>query len=409
MKLSYISLQYILILLVMAFIAGTYAIEHHHRQLTLNLYLESAKLTNQLFSNALHQYATDTTSQQLLESDKKNLSLIGGHKSANPGKFAIDLINSVSSEDQKIKIYSQHHFPSRKYAAKPKKEVEKRILRYFSYSQDEDFYESSGDIFFYAAPIKMTSQVCVDCHNKHPQSPKKNWALNDTRAIFTITHKIEFERHYVFYGVFFGLFFLCIGLVIFLLRKTKQLNDKTQEIKIDNLTQIPNRAFINEDGKKLFIKRSRNNANKGVSILMIDIDNFKSINDTYGHDIGDECLKEIAQRISMTVRTDGDVVKNPNYAARWGGEEFLAMLSNTNEEDAIAIADRMRVEVKKRKVSSAELEVTISIGVCFIHRAYKPDFKHAEKIADDALLMAKTSGKDCTILYHYKDKENNTN
>ncbi|MGB9808751.1 MAG: GGDEF domain-containing protein, partial [Caldanaerobacter sp.] len=95
-----------------------------------------------------------------------------------------------------------------------------------------------------------------------------------------------------------------------------------------------------------------------VSLIMFDLDNFKQINDTYGHLIGDEVLKEVARRIKNNVRS-GDIV------ARFGGEEFAVILPKLTAEQAYMIAERIRTEVSSKpiKTEKGDIYITITGGV----------------------------------------------
>jgi two-component system, cell cycle response regulator len=127
-----------------------------------------------------------------------------------------------------------------------------------------------------------------------------------------------------------------------------------------------------------------------LSIIIFDLDRFKSINDEYGHPAGDVVLKRVAQAIDGSVRA-GDVT------ARVGGEEFAVLLPNTVCEDAHAIAERIRQTIKTTKIelsSRKTVSVTISAGV--ISRADHPDSHFSElfELADQALFRAKNAGRD---------------
>jgi len=126
-----------------------------------------------------------------------------------------------------------------------------------------------------------------------------------------------------------------------------------------------------------------------IHILMMDIDNFKKLNDTYGHLAGDKVLIEVAEIILQAIR-------GTDIAARYGGEEFVVMLRDCNNETATIIAERIRskVESKVFNYNDLELRVTISLGITDYQR--KTDRSPAQLIerADKALYMSKKSGKN---------------
>ena len=133
----------------------------------------------------------------------------------------------------------------------------------------------------------------------------------------------------------------------------------------DVLTGLKTRAFFEEEAK-FYIdsiwdtkasKRKEWFGIKNMSFLFLDIDHFKQVNDTYGHDIGDIVLKKVAECISRSLR-GGDT------AARWGGEEMVVALLGANEEDAFHTSLRINELVKLLRFEEApELKVTISIGI----------------------------------------------
>ena len=140
--------------------------------------------------------------------------------------------------------------------------------------------------------------------------------------------------------------------------------------------------------------------NQPLSLLMLDADHFKVINDSYGHPSGDYVLKELAVILKQSVR-ESDVV------ARIGGEEFAVILPRADAHQAAAFAERIRTEVFSRKfiVFDHEIHVTISIG----SSTYPADAEITEPemlvyFADQALLTAKESGRDCVVAFGEMDR-----
>lgn len=121
---------------------------------------------------------------------------------------------------------------------------------------------------------------------------------------------------------------------------------------------------------------------------MIDIDHFKRVNDTYGHNIGDDVIRLLAKNIKQGSR-ESDLI------CRTGGEEFLALLPDTDMKQAVDIAERLRKKVEKMPLPIPE-NITISLGVtCFIPGAEQID--NVLKIADDALYQAKHEGRNRVV------------
>jgi len=131
-----------------------------------------------------------------------------------------------------------------------------------------------------------------------------------------------------------------------------------------------------------------------ISCLMIDIDFFKKINDSYGHKIGDAALKEFAQLLKRRVRAS-DVL------ARYGGEEFIVMLPQTPVDGAIAEAERLRSAIKNRKFKSLknQIGITVSVGISTFPNARIKTHDDLISVADDALYEAKKSGRDRVIVF----------
>ncbi|HAN21176.1 MAG TPA: diguanylate cyclase response regulator [Clostridiales bacterium] len=165
---------------------------------------------------------------------------------------------------------------------------------------------------------------------------------------------------------------------------------------LDGLTGIPNRRKFNS-----YLGLSWNDAiqeSMPVSMILIDIDNFKLFNDNYGHLEGDNCLTQIAQALSKTL------VRKNDFVARYGGEEFVCVLPNTNLEGALLIAEKLRLSVVNLQIphiySYTENIVTVSLGVATVIPDANSSCSLLIKSADDALYKSKESGKNkvCTLI-----------
>jgi diguanylate cyclase (GGDEF)-like protein len=168
-------------------------------------------------------------------------------------------------------------------------------------------------------------------------------------------------------------------------------NDKLLTLSIrDSLTGIYNRRHFDE-ALNLEWARSRRMGN-ALSVLMIDVDCFKALNDRYGHQVGDECLRRIAHEISSRLRRADDLV------ARYGGEEFVVVLPGAELEGAFVVAEAIRTGVESlglaNEDSIAHKVVTVSIGIStdLIFLEHNP--MGLLKRADSALYMAKTLGRN---------------
>ncbi len=166
-----------------------------------------------------------------------------------------------------------------------------------------------------------------------------------------------------------------------------KLYDRLQELSIhDSLTKIYNRRYFMQRFFEEFSRAKKFNLE--LSFLMIDIDHFKKINDTYGHLVGDAVLREVARLIREHVR-------EIDFIARFGGEEFSAILPETDRAGAIMLAERIRSQVSQQmiKVFDENLTATVSIGVS----SFPQNTLHADMLiesADRALYKAKLSGRN---------------
>jgi diguanylate cyclase (GGDEF)-like protein len=171
-----------------------------------------------------------------------------------------------------------------------------------------------------------------------------------------------------------------------------RLFEQTRQLSItDSLTELYNRRHFFEIAALEFERTHR--YNRALSVVMIDIDHFKSINDTHGHTVGDLALCEIVTRIKSSVRTV-DIV------ARYGGEEFVVLMPETGLEEARQVAERIRQIVANRPIEhkDAIIFATLSLGVAEMDKNTK-DLDELIKYADRALYKAKTRGRNCVESY----------
>lgn len=150
----------------------------------------------------------------------------------------------------------------------------------------------------------------------------------------------------------------------------------------DPLTSVLNRRKLNELMDKE-IERCRR-YERGAAVILFDLDDFKTINDHHGHEMGDVVLKTVCATVS-------EVIRNTDFLGRWGGEEFLIVSTETSEQEARRLAERIRKQIARRHVTEA-LEVTVSVGVT----AIRPDdtLKSLITRVDHALYSAKHAGKN---------------
>lgn len=179
-------------------------------------------------------------------------------------------------------------------------------------------------------------------------------------------------------------------------RYTEQLRENIHlSLKLsitDAVTGLYNRHYMSSHLETLV--KSANASGKEISLAMLDLDNFKQVNDNYGHVSGDEVLQEFSQRISRNVR-------GVDLAARYGGEEFVIIMPDTRPSDAIHIAERLRATTADLPFvisgSDKPIQVTASVGLVTMF-GKDANGKTLLKKADDALYQAKERGRNCVIV-----------
>ncbi|MEA3018640.1 MAG: two-component system, cell cycle response regulator [Actinomycetota bacterium] len=171
-----------------------------------------------------------------------------------------------------------------------------------------------------------------------------------------------------------------------------QLRQRNAELdamsRTDALTGLPNRRHLQDH--LLATASAARRHGQSLAILMVDIDHFKDVNDTLGHDGGDRVLREIAARVSAACRTE-------DVAGRWGGEEFLVVAPFTDRESAASLAESIRDAIASQPLASSGqlvVDVTVSIGAA----AGAGDIDALVKEADDALYAAKDAGRNRVVV-----------
>ncbi|BEQ14278.1 GGDEF domain-containing protein [Desulfoferula mesophila] len=164
----------------------------------------------------------------------------------------------------------------------------------------------------------------------------------------------------------------------------------------DALTGVANRRFFWEAAQKE-IHRSRRHLSP-LSMIMIDLDNFKTVNDTYGHGVGDQALCEVAHIAQANIRPY-------DLLARMGGDEFAVLLPQSGTEDALLAAERLRNKVKAEplKAGGCQVAITISLGVATLDTSMA-NVDGLYQVADRALYQAKRDGCDKVRAYQGNDK-----
>ncbi|MBD2677278.1 MULTISPECIES: PleD family two-component system response regulator [Nostoc] len=174
-------------------------------------------------------------------------------------------------------------------------------------------------------------------------------------------------------------------------QKLEAVNLELQRlVTIDGLTEVANRRGFEEYFYQEWQRMKREQ--QPLSLILCDVDFFKSYNDTYGHRVGDRCLIKIAQAIKDIVKRPGDLV------ARYGGEEFAVILPNTDTQGATYVAEKICDAVRKLAIphqnSQVSRHVTISAGFTTVIPQLNSDLEEMFAAADRALYQAKKAGRD---------------
>ncbi|MBK3332843.1 diguanylate cyclase [Persephonella atlantica] len=177
-----------------------------------------------------------------------------------------------------------------------------------------------------------------------------------------------------------------IGSVIDITDRKKLEENLRKLATVDQLTGIYNRYAFEK-----FLEEEINRAERygsSFSIIMFDIDNFKDVNDMYGHQVGDRILKELVNIVRSSIRKS-------DIFARWGGEEFMILVPIKEKQDAYRIAEKIREKIEKHRFDNVG-KITVSIGVSFYKKG--DSIKTIIRRADTALYQAKKSGKNMTVV-----------
>ena len=182
--------------------------------------------------------------------------------------------------------------------------------------------------------------------------------------------------------------------------QTIKKENETLQVKAttDPLTGLANRARFNEFSSRNNFARALQNATPARRALLLDLDHFKSVNDTHGHQAGDEVLKRVGKLLKLAVRSI-------DLAARYGGEEFAIVLTETDSNAAAQMADEIRqaLHAESIRFDNKTLKITVSIGVAGTDRSRI--FKEAGQLtyaADRAVYAAKAAGRNCVRLFRPK-------
>ena len=177
------------------------------------------------------------------------------------------------------------------------------------------------------------------------------------------------------------------------LMERERLQDELERASLlDPLTGAGNRRAFNRQLETFLALSAREG--RALTLVILDVDHFKDVNDTHGHTIGDEVLRQVCVRVRQRLRVS-------DFFARWGGEEFVFLLYGTDLEGGYRCADDLRRSIAERpfETDSGPIRVTVSLGLATL-RSKEDDGATLIQRADQGLLQAKRSGRNCVVVGH---------
>jgi len=275
---------------------------------------------------------------------------------------------------------------------------EENALKAFENGGTNEVFEKEvvgTDTFFrYMAPL-IATKACLECHSR------QGYEVGQVRGGISVRFNInDVERALTVNGIitaalFVGTVASMLGLIyLFVYKLTRKIAAAEQRIRemavTDELTGLFNRRVFRD---RLTEESERSKRyNRPLSCIMFDVDHFKNVNDTHGHDVGDVVLRMIGNLLSEHSRTSDCV-------ARYGGEEFVHILPETGADEAAGVAEKLRALIAEQTIETGNgpLQVTSSFGVASFSAddiRQTPDIDTIVKVADEALYKAKNGGRN---------------
>lgn len=246
------------------------------------------------------------------------------------------------------------------------------------------FFENIQDLFEVdGLNFNDTDNLCLKLGHQEKHSARYNVSAGDIQL-----GKIEFRRNRAFLEAELTLMEMLIGVLFYPLRNALLYRAALDSSMRDSLTGIGNRqAMDNCFAREIKLSLRHDTP---LSLVLIDIDHFKQLNDTYGHRNGDRVLQHIVSSIKNTLRETDQIF-------RFGGEEFVILLHNTDSENARLAAERIRVHtaISPVELNGSNVSATISLGVSTLQKS--DDVERFFERADKALYAAKGLGRNKVV------------
>jgi diguanylate cyclase (GGDEF)-like protein len=272
------------------------------------------------------------------------------------------------------------------------------MINHLGYSQDVLYKMGLSELFSKASRIFIDSYVFPLLINELRAEELQLTLVTSEGKKIPVVVNIKLDEHQTTYWSFFD----CVNrdkLYQELIQTKELLVVQSEELlemaTVDSLTGLLNRRELDNRASKALSQARRSKVS--VAVIVIDIDFFKKINDTYGHSFGDDTLKQLGN-ILLSRQREHDVV------ARFGGEEFVLILLDIDEKNAFKFAESLRVAIEETTING--INITVSIGISMNdndnddnNNYDKNQFEALFKEADTALYKAKGSGRNKTILF----------
>lgn len=265
--------------------------------------------------------------------------------------------------------------------------VGSKVFEFFPYLEDEWFIRRVNSVFDLGIPVYTTYQQRDAVFNfplKLPIHHETEFMYQNTTFIplRSLTDVVE-----------------KVGIVVYDVTNTavnsEKLEAATEELlflsRTDRLTGLCNRGYWQECLEQEYRRNLR--SEEPVSLIMLDIDHFKHVNDTYGHAVGDQAICQVSSMLLELSRT-------VDVCGRYGGEEFTVILPNTGSEGAEIFCERLRETVEKQQLNAGEdrFNITISLGVATLNSSITSAHEWLV-CADNALYQSKQGGRNRTTVY----------
>ena len=322
-----------------------------------------------------------------------------------PATFVKDVSDLLSSRDMQLSLVSPYPWPHRAY----RQMDEFEMMAWKAFQADPDAVFSREElvngqrVMRVAVADRMTSPACVSCHNTHPGSVKRDWKLNDVRAVMEVSKVIEpylataeakSRKILTSLTALSGLFIVAILSVAWLVsRRTMEKNEAVQRLHFlahhDRMTGLLSReAFVASVNRKIEKHHS------SVAVHFVDLDRFKDVNDCMGHATGDELIIATAERLSR-------LCGPKELIARFGGDEFvIAQICDPSPKEVVDLGQAIVQRMSDTFVLSGhKINVSASVGSCISKAEERIGVDELLKRADIALYRAKSEGRSRQVLF----------